>query len=166
MPANKTNKYAPTSWGDTAFDFECPSGQLCRMQKVDVDALLRTGLMGKLDSLSGIVEGLIPKPGKAPKQEDAMEIAKKLSTRSAEDLAQLTGLVNVIVQEAVIEPKLSEFVNCGEDEIYVGRVSFGDRMAIFNKALEDTANLQQFRGVGTESLDSVVNVAGVSHQAE
>lgn len=173
MPSNN-DKYAATSWGGpTEFDFECPSGQLCLMRKVDISVLMEKGLLTKLDSLTSIVENeVIPKNAKQKAEAEAQKIKSAVDTlksRTPEEMRTIMTLVNELVVMSVVKPELHLVPANGKRRdgvIYVDSVGFGDRMAIFGKCMEDTANLRQFREGTGESLGDLEDVASVQLPSE
>ena len=169
--------YAPTSWGEpTEFDFKCPSGQLCRMRQIDVLELMETDLISQVDFLTGTVhKEAIPQNRAARRAQKPVEEAKYVEDSAADIVKRLQddpkksseffGTVEQIVLRAVVKPQLFPNPEPGSPDapgrIYVKHLKPDDKIAIFNKAMEGTAKLKNFREESEESQRTVENGEGV-----
>jgi hypothetical protein len=168
--------YAPTIWGQpTEYDFQAPSGQLCRMRKLDVIELMETNLINQVDFLTGTVQkDVIPKnraarraaaerPAEAP-EEDAAKILETFK-KNPEKTGEFLGVLEEIVIRAVVRPKIYPLPEEGSPlvpgRVYINSVEFNDKIAIFNKAMEGVGKLQNFRQEAEESKRVVEDGKGV-----
>jgi len=121
------------------YDFVCPSGQKCKMRKLQPERLLETGLLDKITRLEGLAEGLVQAAEGAPPQKEKMP--------SREDIAMLIDTVNLLLPMAVVEPKVyaNDDDNAPEGAIRVSDVDIVDRVAIMEEALKGIRALDAFR---------------------
>lgn len=174
MPStnNTEDKYAATTWGaPVEFDFKTPSGQLVLMKKLQIEDLMQhSGLLTKSDLLTGIVNSEV-----VPANREAKRVAarKGQPTNSADaDVAMMKRLqedpqaskdflelANSIVISAVIKPELHPVPAEGMARtvglVYVDSVGFNDKMAIFNKAMEDVGSASTFREGSENAVGAV-----------
>jgi hypothetical protein len=195
MPSNDENKYAATTWGhSTEFDFETPSGQLCRMRRIDPTKLISMGILDQLDFLSGhVLNDLIPNGRRtaAQKAKDSKEnVGKSVKERereardkalkemmdSPEKIEEFTKVLDKVVVAVVMEPSLalppqpdpepSEYVPPREEGVvYTDTIDFNDKVAIFNRATKGVSSLEQFREGSEEAVGDVAPVQRVRRKS-
>lgn len=158
-PAASTaeDPYAPTAWSaEIEEDFKCPSGQLCRVRKVDIVDLLGGGLLNKLDVFTAVANENTPD---AKKEKAAKTAAEALSSKEGVD--NFRQVMNSVVRRVVVKPELWADPAPGEERvegcIYVSSVSFNDRTAIFNWAVtgQKTEEIKRFRDEAVEPVGTV-----------
>jgi hypothetical protein len=159
--------YAPTAWGQPdEIDFRCPSGQLCRVRRVDVVDLLGGGLLNKLDIFTAAANEATPD---AKKNDAAAKVATGI-LGDTENMDQFKTVMAEVVRRVVIKPALWADPPDGEEKvpgcIYVSSVAFTDRVAIFNWAVtgKQTEEIKQFREPAGESVGDVEPVEVVQHE--
>jgi hypothetical protein len=161
--------YAPTAWGQPIEqDFTCPSGQVCRVRRVDIMDLLGGGLLNNLDFVTKIVqEEHIPNAAAGPKSTQAVQenAVKALASGGPEQMVEFKKAIDGVVLRVVVRPALWPVPEAGEPRVdgcvYVDSVSFTDKVEIFNWAVSGGQNAQeikQFREEPVESLGAVESV--------
>lgn len=167
--------YAPTAWGQpTEQDFTCPSGQLCRVRRVDIMDLLGGGLLNNLDFVTKIVQDEhIPNANPGPKAAEENAV-RALAASGPEQMAEFKKSIDSVVLRVVVKPSLWPVPDEGEPRVdgcvYVDSVAFTDKVQIFNWAVSGGKNateIQQFRpeadqSVGTLEHGEVVSPETVS----
>ncbi len=166
------DKYAATTWGQPReFDFVTPSGQIVLMKKLQIEDLMQhQGLLNQADLLTGIVESEVVPANREAKRAAARKasaagmsdadksVLKKLQ-EDPESSKKFLSVCDSIVVSAVLKPELHLSPEDSDDRraglIYIDTVGFNDKMAIFNKAMEDTGKLSSFRA-GSENSDGAV----------
>ena len=141
--AEQSDPYAVTSWGETEYDFITPSGQRCRLKKLDLAELAETGILDQVTRLPGVTADLVEKSSGQPpsaKPDDDMPDRETIKT--------VVELVNILVPLIVVKPQIFPIV---EDEdrvpgrIYVDSIEITDRIAIMERALGGLVKLDSFR---------------------
>lgn len=188
-----SDPYAPTAWGQgNEFDFTAPSGQLCRLKKVDPVDLVADGLLGKLDFLTSIVVGehlaeaqMTPMQrakankakatGKAQTEEQIKEEALNSLMSDPRKLKDFSKILNEVVIGVVVKPEIHPVPVVKNNEpapereaglVYVDTVDFNDRVAIFNAVMSGVKNLEPFREEPQESVAVVASKPGVRKPAK
>lgn len=120
-------------------DFTCPSGQTCRLHKIEPEALLRLGILDKVTRLEGLASELVERAEGQP------PAAATLPSR--EDLEDLLSTINAFTLAAVAEPRLyaDDDTEAPEDGIRVSEIDLEDRMAIMEYAMRGIKSLDRFR---------------------
>lgn len=121
-------------------DFTCPSGQTCRLRKLEPEQLLESGILDRITRLEGLADALVTTAEGQP--------PKMASTPSREDFRVLLETINQLVVLAVESPALAPVPEEGGDRdalIYVDDVDLEDRMAIMEEALKGLKSLDRFR---------------------
>jgi hypothetical protein len=120
-----------------AYDFTCPSGQTCRLRKLQPEELLEGGILDQITRLEGIAadlvntaEGQPPTPSKMP---------------SHADFQMVLDVLNTVVPLAVVEPKVYPDADAPEGSIRVSDIDLADRMAIMEESLKSLRALDRFR---------------------
>lgn len=183
MPDNEENKYALTSWGQpTQEDLVCPSGQVCRVRKLEIEDILMMDVMDEIDTLTSLVstEHVQPAMGKkkaadrpqkklTKKQEaDANKAAVKKLTEDPKAFATLTWMLDSVTAMAVVAPAIykslegtkGEYTRIPDDKrktdrTYADSVGFADKMKIFEVALGNLGEMETFRTKQESALGSV-----------
>jgi len=141
-PSAPQARPAAEVWAVQDFDFICPSGALCRMQKVPVEELLRRGIIDQVTRLPGITQELIDKA-------EGLPPARVEEMPDADTVNVMVDLVNVIVPLAVIRPQVHMIPDEGAMKIpgliYVDSIDLEDRLAIMNRALQGVGTFDSFR---------------------
>lgn len=190
MPS--TDKYAATTWGaPREFDFQTPSGQVCRLRRMDPTDLIAAGLLDNLDFLTAeVLNNHIPRGrktavekakekkasvGKPEKTEEELktELMQKAYSELLRDPNKFDNFkqtLNKVVVLTVVAPEIQAPPEDEEDReegvIYADSITFEDRMAIFNKATEGASKLEQFREESGEAVGAVVSEPGVRKSAK
>lgn len=141
VPELPGNPYAPTGWGKkhrTEFDVQLPSGQLCRVMRLERDDLLRLNLLEYLDTFTPLLLDQA--------MSDAEREAKMADTvkENPGSLSKLFDAVDRIVMAATVKPKIVEDeskANYGTEKdwanpnfvpiAFLGDIETVDRMVIF-----------------------------------
>lgn len=140
--------YEATSWGLTTYEITVPSGQTCLLQVLDIQELLREGLLDVLNGLRGIVGGeVIPKANGQKVADPDVSISKMLE--NPQQFTELMDLLDKVTVMAVVAPKIWPIPPEGEEKQngrhYVDKVPFEDKMFIFNDATGGVNDLVSFR---------------------
>lgn len=139
----KTDRYAPTSWGVYDEEMIVPSGQICRVKKLDLADVLASGMMDKLNTLQGVVDKNVRKSSGQPPTDPMKMLSDR---RTAKQMAELMNEVVCLVVTApvvVMPPERKEDRKDGV--IYADTVHMMDKMEIFTRALGDLDQLESFR---------------------
>ena len=137
------DRYAATSWGTYDSEFEVPSGQLCRVRKLDFADVMASGLMDKLNTLQGVVDKNIRK-GEGQPPVDPMRMMQ--DRRTAIQFASLLNQVTCMVVTAPhVEMPPENQKDRVDGAIYADTVGLADKMAIFQYAMGDLGKLESFR---------------------
>jgi hypothetical protein len=142
VPTPPKDKYALTTWGETEYDFTTPGGQLCRLRNLPIEEAAASGILDKISRLPGLTAEVVAKAEGAPPIEvDEMP--------TAETIASLTEVVNVLVPMVVVQPEIHLLPLEGEERqtglIYVDSIPFPDRVAIMNRTVGDLQRFDNFR---------------------
>jgi hypothetical protein len=134
-------------WGSTEYDFTCPSGAMCRLRKLMPEKLLELGILDKITTLPGVVAEVVEKAeGLPPRKADAIP--------DAQELRNITGILEVLVPLVVVEPKVFPVPVAGEDgvvpdrvqgRIYTDSIELLDRVAIMERSVQGVKKLEPFR---------------------
>jgi hypothetical protein len=137
QPQDGENVWGRKRKGDR--DFTCPSGQKCRLRRIEIDQLVMAGVLDQVSRLEGLAQQLIDKAEGQP--------PTKATMPTKEDFQALLDLLNVVVPMAVAEPKLwaDDDASAPADAIRVSDVDLEDRIAILNEALAGVKLLDNFR---------------------
>ncbi len=141
----ESDPYAVTAWGQTEYDFVTPSGQRCRLRKLDPAELAEAGILDKVTRLPGVTAGLVEKSsGQPPAPEPDPE-----AMPDKETIRALVDLVNVLVPMVVVKPSVAPIPENDEERVqgvvYVDSIEITDRIAIMERSLQGLAKLDSFR---------------------
>lgn len=171
MMDTPVNPYAPTGWRKKQrmeFDMELPSGQMCRVMRLERDDLLRLDLLQYLDTFTPmLLDGAM---SDQERQEQATQSVKD----DPAALSKMLKAVDKVVLAATIKPKITEDrgkVNYGTERDWanpnwVGTVHLDDidtfeRMFIFGAAFGRSMDDLKSIFEQAEGLDGLADVAGV-----
>lgn len=171
MPSKEMqdDEYAPKAWSFRDFDFMLPSGDKCRLRKMDPMLLVESDLMDKLDFATGVVMGTHVKNanrskvemvktdrakreararGKDPDQvDDAVALANL--RENPEQLLQFRSVLDEVLLIAVVKPTMHKPPEDDDERVdglfYTDSVPFNDKIAVFNKVMEGVNAVAQFR---------------------
>lgn len=120
-------------------DFTCPSGQTCKLRKVQPEDALRAGILDRITRLDGLAADLVARAEGAPPEPNKLP--------SGDDIAVLLETINSLTLLAVAEPKIyaDDDSDAPEGAIRISDIELEDRMAIMEKALEGLKSLDRFR---------------------
>jgi hypothetical protein len=161
-------KYESDSWGKpsdykTPFDHQVPSGKTVLVRRLDMTDILKLGMIEDLDFMA---KALVVAENKGEeKQSDADENSILLKAiGNANNFAKMEKLINAIVVEGVIAPKLHhppEHEAARQAGLrYVDSVPFDDRVDLFG-TIFDSEGLSTFRPEQKPSVADVPNVTDV-----
>ena len=147
QPGQDPSAYTASAWGTTpTFEVTVPSGQTCLVRELTVERLIEMGLLQAINSLEGIIgnQVLPAVEGKKPVEVDMTSLMK-----NADQLTAVIDLVNTIVCEAVVAPKVYPVPDPGGDRVmglvYVDSIGLGDRFALFGEVTGNLDSLATFR---------------------
>lgn len=146
------NKYAPKQWQSDRFEIECPSGQLCLARKLQMEDIVRLGIIDEMDMFTEFAATMGEVDGENG-DDAAMEVVK-----DKERFSKVVEIVDKVVAEVVVEPKLQRPIKKNkrgaetplpeseyeEGVIYTSFVDFNDRMHIFSSVFTGET-IDQFR---------------------
>lgn len=137
--------YAPSVWGSDEFDFVAPSGQRCRLRRLQIEALVEAGILDKVSRLPGLAEELVEKAEGAPP-------AKEIPSR--EQIRAVVEICNELLPLAVVRPTISRMPDPEAEDpkdrerqpgrIYPDSVDIWDRVAIMERLLKGVKALDRF----------------------
>lgn len=160
----QSDPYAIQAWGAAYEDFTCPSGQRCALRKPDLPALLRAGLLDKLNVLAGTVDAQIwASQGMPP-----IDTQKLLQDPAK--FTVLSDLLDAVLPLAVARPTILPAVD-EEGELipveyrkpgvgYVDFVDFSDKVAIFEKYISGVSAMTSFRAGAQQPGERVADGSG------
>ena len=162
-PKPPANPYAPTGWQTKSrveFDLTLPSGQLCRLMRLEREDLFRLNLMEYLDTFTPMLMGDMNDEERSLKMKEAM-------TENPEALMKMLQAIDKIVMAATIKPRVTddeELVDIGTEKdwsnpnfvatIPVENIPMMERMyifgAAFGRSMDDLKSLwDQAEGMGS-----------------
>jgi hypothetical protein len=174
--ADRPNPYAPTGWRRkerVEFDVRLPSGQLCRVLRLEREDLFRLNLMSYLDTFTPmLMEDSISTEERNKRMQDTM-------LKNPDSLANMFIAIDEVVMAATIKPHVTKDENKvdygGPDDwakssfiatAYIEDISMDDRMAIFaasfGRSMEDLKSIWGEAG----GLDSLADESSVPPATE
>jgi hypothetical protein len=154
--------YAPTSWGRGYghHDLLLPSGDTILARRVGPTELVKSGMLAKVDVLSGIVQSdHIDRVAGKRKSDDEINSELRDLLNNPDKLVEAMGLIDHIVIMTVVQPKV--LPNPGDDDpvdlnaIYIRSVPDDDKMFIFQWTLGGTTDLATFREELNRNVDTL-----------
>lgn len=174
------DRYAPVSWGqDEYFDVRCPSGQVCQVRRLDMVDIIELDLVDKFDALSPVVGQGEDKKKPQDRKKSAKQIEAEEQKRNDEltrdlmrDKDQFKSMVDAIdkaVERAIVQPHVVRPVKKLDDGsevelpheerekgvVYTSSIGFEDKMHIFDKVFDGSADLEPFREGPDEGVGDV-----------
>jgi hypothetical protein len=171
-----SNPYAPTGWRRkqrSEFDLELPSGQLCRVLRLEREDLFRLNLMSYLDTFTPmLMEDSISSEQRNQRMRETM-------TKHPDSIANMFMAIDEVVMASCIKPKISNDesqtdyggpTDWGNPQFvataYIEDISMEDRMAIFaaafGRSMDDLKSLWGQAG----SVGSLADEPGVQQNSE
>lgn len=171
----------PAAWGTTSSEeLPLPSGDSIIVRRVQIEDLIATGLIGKLDSFLPEVDkhvqrakrGSTPKKASRGKPVDSeVDAGMALLKKDPSKLVAILRVCDLITAEVCLEPKVAvawtwvdeaastvEFLPAAKREpdfIYTDNIPLGDKLAIFEWATGGLVALAQFREGVNDSVGGV-----------
>lgn len=158
------NPYAPTGWRKKQrvdFDVTLPSGQLCKVLRLEREDLFRLNLMSYLDTFTPmLMEDTISAEERNRRMRDTMQ-------KNPDSIANMFMAIDEVVMAATLRPKVTndqKKVDYGGPEdwgnpqfiatAYIEDISMEDRMAIFasafGRSMDDLKSVwEKARGVAS-----------------
>jgi hypothetical protein len=177
VPDTPVNPYAPTGWKRKhriEFDLQTPSGQMCRVMRLEREDLFRMNLMQYLDTFTPTLmdDAVVSEAEKDRKVKEALQ-----SNPNA--LGNMFMAIDQVVMAATIRPKVTDdeaLVDYGKPKdwanpkfiatAYVNDISMDDRMAIFGAAFGKSMDDLKSVFDQTPGLGSMADEPGVQSTAE
>jgi hypothetical protein len=174
--AEPANPYAPTGWRRkqrVEFDLTLPSGQLCRVLRLEREDLFRLNLMSYLDTFTPmLMEDSISSEERNRRMRDVM-------TKSPDAIANMFMAIDEVVMAATLRPRVTNDPNktdygspkdWGNPQFvataYVEDIGMEDRMAIFaaafGRSMDDLKSLLTEEG----GLERLADESSVQQDAE
>lgn len=133
---------------------QLPSGKWVKLRAISIDSLLSEGVIP--DVLTSIASRTIW--DEIPI--DSLGTDYKLGS-------EFTALINQLIPVAMVEPKVCKLGRAPlSDEIELKHISFADKVAIFQVAIQPTEWLYSFRDKQIGSLEGVPDGEAVREDAE
>lgn len=154
------DKYALTVWGnkaDEGKDFTTPSGQLCRIRKLEMLDILELDIIDLMDTFT---KQLVAEPGKSKEQEEEATGAAFLDMlRDPARRHKVIDAINDVVPRAVIAPAVEPLPEKNYRKVpgtlYVDDLSLEDRFAIFGESFQGWGDVSKFREEEAEGVGVV-----------
>lgn len=148
-PVQEHRRPAAEVWGSTEYDFECPSGAVCRMRKLTPETLVEHGILDKIATLPGYSAEVVERAeGAMPKPQDAMP--------SKEEVSTIVSVLEILVPLAVVEPRVFPKPAADEERvqgrIYTDSIELMDRIAIMERAVQGVKRYENFRPGSQQSV--------------
>ena len=172
-----SNPYAPTGWrkrNRVEFDLELPSGQVCRMLRLERDDMLRLNLIQYLDTFTpALLEG-------TANDAEKEEMMKSELQKNPAGLQKMLKAIDKVVLAAVLVPQITEDpakVNYGSEMDWANPnfvpvallddIDTFERMIIFGAAFgRSMDDLKSFLEGQAPGLASLANESGVQQVTE
>jgi hypothetical protein len=135
------NPYAATTWGSNEYDFKTPTGQLCRLKRLDVAELAKAGILDRVTRLPGLTAELVARSEGQPPAAEVMPDKETIET--------VLEVLHVFLPIVVVQPQIWPLPADGEERkperIYVDSIDIVDQVAIMTRALQGLKALDSFR---------------------
>lgn len=146
-PETPQNPYAPTAWGSYDDELVCPSGQKCRVKKLDFTDVMASGMMDQLNTLSGVVDKHAKKADGQPPIDAYKMMTDKRTAGQMKTL--IDEVVCMVVTAPMVEMPPEDFTKRVVGVVYSDTIGILDKMRIFEVAMGDLSELEKFRS-GTD----------------
>lgn len=176
LPPQPVNPYAPTGWRKkrrVEFDLEMPSGQMCRVMRLERDDLLRLNLIEHLDTFTPML--MDTQMDDAERQAEIRETIQD----KPEALNKMLLAVDKVVMSATIRPRITDDrkkVNYGTERdwndpnftatVHLDDIDMFERMYIFGAAFGRSMDDLKSVFEQTPGLDSLADVSSVQQNPE
>lgn len=166
-PAKKPT--AVGAWKKTALAplLELPSGNVIRIKKVGMQALLKAGLMP--NSLMSFAQKAVGKgtgqPAEEMSQEDMAEIMAN-PERIAEISDAIDSVTIFVAQEPRVFPLPDEGVERDEELLYIDEVEEEDKIFIFQAVTGGTTEVETFRAEHSAGMAAIHRLENVELPSE
>jgi hypothetical protein len=175
-PEQPVNPYAPTGWRRKQrleFDITLPSGQLCRVLRLEREDLFRLNLMSYLDTFTPmLMEDSISADERNKRMRDTM-------TQHPDSIANMFMAIDEVVMAATLRPHVTndeKKVDYGGPQdwenpnfiatAYIEDIGMEDRMAIFAAAFGRSMDDLKSIWAEADSVGGVANMPSVQPDAE
>lgn len=177
LPVKPTNPYAPTGWRkkeSKEFDLVVPSGQKCRLRRLERSDLFRHGLMDHADELLPLLIDIddMTLEQKNERIKDAMKNNVHL-------IGGIFSLVDVAVMSCCIKPMVTndpQAVSYGTEAdhqdpnfipiVHISDIDEDDRQYIFDAVFRSEADALKSVQQQTTSMESVSTSESIQQAAE
>lgn len=169
MPSSNDQTFTPNNvWASAPIDgvqeeLIMPSGQTCRARRISVQAVIETGMIGQLDSLTATVDSYTRKVKGGKGVPDGSVVMSDKLLGDTEALNLIIGAVDQIIPHVVVSPNVKLHytqVKVGETvvtklikaedrqpgQVYTDMIDFTDKMFLFEWSVGGLAGLTSFRG--------------------
>jgi hypothetical protein len=175
-PVAQANPYAPTGWRRkqrNEFDLELPSGQMCRVMRLERDDLIRLQLLEYMNTFTPML--MDASMDDATRQNEIRDTIQD----NPEALGKMLTAVDKVVLAATIRPRITEDrkkINYGTEQdwadpnftatVHLDDIDTFERMyifgAAFGRSMDDLKSIFQ----QTPGLGSMADVASIQQDAE
>lgn len=161
------DKYSVTTWGQSTYDLECPSGQTCLVRNLDMSDLIDMDIVDQADTLSGITapDKKQPKDRQKSKKQQEQDQAREIM-RDKQQFRTMSTIMERIVACVVLKPDVhlalkqdddGNFVRLPDSErtngvVYTDSIGFEDKMHIFQSVFSGVQNMASFREESEQSV--------------
>lgn len=175
-PPKPVNPYAPTGWQTkqrVEFDVELPSGQLCRLMRLERDDLFRLNLMDYLDTFTPM---LMSDNMTADEREEKV---KETMQQDPEALLKMLSAIDQVIMAATLRPRITdnpELVNYGSEKdwenpdfvaiVPLDNIAMMERMFIFGAAFGRSMDELKSVWEQAEGLGNVADGTSVPQPSE
>lgn len=175
-PDKPVNPYAPVGWQKqrrVEFDFELPSGQMCRITRLEREDLIRLNLMEYLNTFAPLL--LDQNKSEGDRRSEMEEMVKQ----KPESIGQLFTAVDKVVMACTLRPKITDNkdkVNYGTESdwanpnftatVHIDNIDMMERLYIFGAAFGKSMDDLKSVWGEAESLDSMADEPSVQHDSQ
>lgn len=170
------NVWASTPAQGVEEELTLPSGQTCRAKKMSIEAVITTGMLNEVDSLTGLVDGYTRKVKGGNGRADGVEISDDMM-KDSDALGQVISMVDSLMPHVVVSPvvyrhwteqkvgktvvrKMLDPLDRVQGRIYTDQIDLNDKMHLFEWALGGLAAFSSFRGESAGDVGDVAPGAG------
>lgn len=161
-PTIPVNPYAPTGWKKRAsveFDFQTPTGQHCRLRRLEKNDIFRLKIVDHLDSLLPL---LVDLPENTSTEKQILSVVQ----RDSKAISNITTVLDIVLMACCVSPQVTndktlENENATPAIVYSENIDVDDKAAIFAAAFG--SDMQDLKSLVTtarsvESLPTVQTV--------
>jgi hypothetical protein len=120
-------------------DFTAPSGQKCRLRRLEPEELIRVGILDRVTRLEGLAEQLVQNAQGLPPGKERLP--------NREDMELLLETLDLLLPIAVAVPKVyaNDDAEAPADAIRVQHIDLMDRVAIMEYSIRKLKMMDRFR---------------------